>query len=640
MSKISSLSLHVVLGALTLFYMMSSVNSFASEYAEKWIDVTSEHSTFMYHHPDVSPDGKHAVYSVSPNDFDRGTVWIRSVASGEQYQLTHSDSSMDRGDVLVKWSPSGELIGFASDRGGEVHLYTVPVVGGSISRLTEQPLAASSPWNAFFSWSPDGRKIVFSDTRDAGENLYVMEIASGSVEQLTRHVGETVRDPDWSDDGESIIYVRNLGQGRKLCIYDLVARETTLLDVDRDDMSYPVWSPDGEWIAFQSVGTSFRCYIVSSQGGDAIRVGPGWAYENWGPAWDREGNNLIYHAAEVVDTPLMIKDLTASVTTSLLNTITPTGWHWASWSPQGTYLAFHQITEKATGELDTSLYIGDVASSEVKRIGRSALVDQAPKKQAPAWMPDGQGFITVTEADGETQVALIELNNSTPSVLTHSRSRKMEATVSSDGELIAFIASTGDEENIWLYDLVTDEEIQMTFSEESKFELAFSPDNSRLAFTQRNETTKFDIMSISTEGGDMQQHTRDESWELHPKWLDNQTLFYTYHRQGEPYRGAAQVNTRNGHVTHLLSDNQGHVLMPFLESSVGDMKYQRGWPSGPLVSFSIPEKATNVLIDSKIRNPLFNDGGTHVAYINALKYPKPILWRENVERIVKPARLP
>ena len=83
MSKISSLSSGGVLGGLTLVYMMSSVSSFAREYAEKWIDVTSEHSTFMYNHPDVSPDGKHAVYSVSPNNFDRGTVWIRSVETGE-----------------------------------------------------------------------------------------------------------------------------------------------------------------------------------------------------------------------------------------------------------------------------------------------------------------------------------------------------------------------------------------------------------------------------------------------------------------------------------------------------------------------------------------------------------------------------
>ena len=181
---------------------------------------------------------------------------------------------------------------------------------------------------------------------------------------------------------------------------------------------------------------------------------------------------------------------------------------------------------------------------------------------------------------------------------------------------------------------------QMTFSENGKFELAFSPDDSRIAFTQNNQATNFDIMSVATEGGDIQQHTRDESWELHPRWLDNRTLLYTYRRQEDAYRTAAQVNTATGQVTPLVSDDQGHVVMPFAISAAGDVKYQRGWPSGPLVSFSTSDKATNVLIDGRIGRPVFNGEGTHVAYVDMLKYPKPIIWRENVERIVKPARLP
>ena len=95
-------------------------------------------------------------------------------------------------------------------------------------------------------------------------------------------------------------------------------------------------------------------------------------------------------------------------------------WHWASWAPQGTYLAFHQITENAAGKPDTSLYLANVTSMEVRRITRSTLVDQAPKKQAPAWMPGGRRFIAILEEKGATQLAMIAVDDPSPRLLTRS----------------------------------------------------------------------------------------------------------------------------------------------------------------------------------------------------------------------------
>jgi Tol biopolymer transport system component len=624
---------------LTLAFALPASGEEANPDAQKWVDVSAAHPSHMYHHPDVSPDGKYVVFSVSPNNFDKSTVWIRAIESGQQRQLTYTDTTMNRGDVLVKWSPGGDLIGFASDRGGENHLYTVPVAGGEITRLTRKPLEANSAWGCFFSWGPEGRKIVFSQAENENENLFIMDIESQTVEQLTHHAGFSVNDPDWSVDGSSIVYVSDRGGKAGLWIYDLASRAESVIESDAQGMSYPVWSPDGQWIAFQRVGTGFGTYIISRQGGEAARVGPGWAYENWGAAWDIDGKHLVYHAAEVVDTPLMVHELASGASKRLLETIRPTGWHWASWSPQGTYLAFHQITENAVGKLDTSLYLANVESTEVRRITHSTLVDQAPKKQAPAWMPGGRGFIAILEEKGTTQLAVIEVDNPSPRLLTHSPSHKMEAAVSPDGELVAYIAALEDRENIWLYDLVTDEEIQLTFSESAKYELAFSPDGNQIAFVQENRSTHVDIMSITSEGGDIQQHTRDDGWELHPKWVDNETIYFTYSRQ-DAHRSAARLNIRSGQFTHLLSDGEGHVIMPYAGPDLKYFNYQRGWPNGPLVRVALPAKTTTTLINGKIRSPLFSAEGSRVAYIDEVNLPKPTLWRENVERIVNQVRLP
>lgn len=615
--------------------------------AQKWVDVSAAHPNHVYHHPDVSPDGKNIVFSVSPNDFDKGTIWIRAIESGQQRQLTDTDTTMDRGDVLVKWSPKGDLIAFASDRGGERHLYTVPVAGGEITRLTHQPLAANSPWNCFFSWGPDGGKIVFSNAENEIQNLYVMDLESQTVEQLTHHAGFEVSNPAWSADGASIVYLSNREGKAGLWIYDLASRTESVIETDIWNISYPVWSPDGQWIAFQQVGNRFGTYIISRQGGEATRVGPGWAYENWGPSWDSDGKHILYHAAEVVDSPLMVHELASGTTNKLLDDVRPTGWYWASWAPQGTYLAFHQITGNAAGKLDTSLYLGNVTSMEVRRITRSTLFDQPPKKQAPTWMPGGTRFIAVLGQEGATQLAMIEVDNHSPRMLTRSPSLKMETAVSPDGELVAYIATLEGEEDIWLYDLVTDEEIQLTFSGNVKHEMAFSPDGSQIAFVQENDSTQLDIMSIATEGGDIQQHSRDSGWELHPQWLDNETLYFTASPQGADspqeiaYRSAAQVNTRTGQLTHVHSDEEGHIVMPYAGPDLKHLFYQRGWPSGPLVRVALPAKTTVTLVDGTIiRRPLFSADGSRVAYIDNVDYLKPVIWRENVGRIVNSVPLP
>jgi Tol biopolymer transport system component len=639
-SIVKTLGAAIIATLLTLALAMPVSGEETNPDAQKWVDISAAHPDHMYHHPDVSPDGKHVVFSVSPNDFDKGTVWIRTIESGQQRQLTYTDTTMNRGDVLVKWSPKGDLIAFASDRDGENHLYTVPIAGGEITRLTHKPLAGASPWYCFFSWAPDGRKIVFRKVENENENLYVMDLESQTVEQLTHHAGFEVRDPDWSADGASIVYVSDRREKPELWIYDLASQNESVIESDEPNMYYPVWSPDGQWIAFQRGGNRVGTYIIPRQGGEATRVGPGWAYANWGPAWDRDGKHLLYHAAEVVDTPLMVHELASGAKKRLLDDIKASGWHWASWDPQGTYLTFHQITENTAGKLDTSLYLSNVASTEVRRITRSTLVDRAPKKQAPAWMPDGRRFIAILGENGETQLAMIEVDNPSPRVLTRSPSLKMEAAVSPDGELVAYIAALEDKENIWLYDLVIDEEFQLTFSGSVIHELAFSPDGSQIAFVQKNPSTGIDIMSIATEGGDIQQHTRYDGWELHPKWLDNETIYFTHTSQDNGYRDAAQVNTRTGQLTHVLSDEEGHIIMPYVGPDLKYLNYQRGWPNGPLLRTALPAKTTTTLIDGKIGRPLFSADGSRVAYIDEVNQPMHSLWRENVERIVNLVPLP
>jgi Tol biopolymer transport system component len=96
-------------------------------------------------------------------------------------------------DFDPTWSPNGELVGFVSDRDGNLEIYATN------DRFLLRRLTAHPSLDAFPAWSPDGTHIVFvSDRRISGNrDLYVMKGDGGAVTQLTDSPNWDVA-PDWS----------------------------------------------------------------------------------------------------------------------------------------------------------------------------------------------------------------------------------------------------------------------------------------------------------------------------------------------------------------------------------------------------------------------------------------------------------
>ena len=156
-----------------------------------------EHAESRYHHSDMAPSGDKVAFSVSTEGWDASAIWVYDIPSREMRQLTYPDTSMILGDVLAQWSPNGETIAFASDRGGENSLYLVSSDGGEVRRLTPQPLRDDrNPWACRFSWSPDGERIAFSDGHEEGADLFAIRLNDGAIvthTQLRRIRGDPLR---------------------------------------------------------------------------------------------------------------------------------------------------------------------------------------------------------------------------------------------------------------------------------------------------------------------------------------------------------------------------------------------------------------------------------------------------------------
>ena len=209
--------------------------------------------------PSWSPDGKWLAVTCSQLDVVHTDV-CRMTADGDQLQILTRDAQRNHGSA--SWFPHNDKIAFTS----AAQIFVMDRNGGNRVRLSQrEDVVDQSP-----AWSPDGTKIAFYSNRDAQNprrgietDIYVMNADGSNVVRLTDHPS-----------------------------------------ADR----VPAWSPDGKWIAFQSMrdGTfkdrnrNWNIYIMDANGENEMQVtdhpgaesNPTWVIPDWSLLVEAPGNHV------------------------------------------------------------------------------------------------------------------------------------------------------------------------------------------------------------------------------------------------------------------------------------------------------------------------------------------------------------
>src|SRR5204863_446736 len=99
-------------------------------------------------------------------------------------------------------SPDGKTIVF--ELLGD--LYTMPVTGGTATRITSGPAFDSQP-----RWSPDGKRIVFLTDRSGAENVWLCDPDGSHSKALTKGTNNLFASPEWTPEGNYIVVSRTSG---------------------------------------------------------------------------------------------------------------------------------------------------------------------------------------------------------------------------------------------------------------------------------------------------------------------------------------------------------------------------------------------------------------------------------------------
>lgn len=132
----------------------------------------------------------HAAFAQDP-DPDRGLP-----LQAERFaEFTTSEGTWMSVDV----SPDGQTLVF--DMVGD--LYTMPITGGTATRLTEGLAHDMQP-----RFSPDGEHIVFVSDLSGDDNIWVIPSAGGTPRQISKGIGSRFISPEWMPDGKYIVVSR------------------------------------------------------------------------------------------------------------------------------------------------------------------------------------------------------------------------------------------------------------------------------------------------------------------------------------------------------------------------------------------------------------------------------------------------
>jgi len=107
-------------------------------------------------------------------------------------------------DFHPSFSPTGQQIVFASNRGGGAQLFVSTWTGsswGAPAQLTSGAGTKASP-----CWSPNGRHIAYEVTSGGNAELWVVE-SNGTNARLVTSTGTYDARPCWSPDGNQLAYV-------------------------------------------------------------------------------------------------------------------------------------------------------------------------------------------------------------------------------------------------------------------------------------------------------------------------------------------------------------------------------------------------------------------------------------------------
>ena len=201
----------------------------------------------------------------------------------------------DYEDVVA--SPDGRRLAVSRRdpaRAQNVDIWVIDFASGIASRVTSDRTDELSP-----VWYPDGESLAYV-TEHAGFYDFSMRPTNGGAERRVFQSETDKTHPDLSSDGRFLVYGSanegGFGDLQLLPLSDGAPRPITLTSTAEFDESYPAFSPDSKWLAYESDESGRpEVYVRRLPSGPTRRISTSGGGM---PVWRRDGKELFFHARD------------------------------------------------------------------------------------------------------------------------------------------------------------------------------------------------------------------------------------------------------------------------------------------------------------------------------------------------------
>jgi Tol biopolymer transport system component len=209
-------------------------------------------------------------------------------------------------------SPDGQTIVF--DMLGD--LYTVPIAGGTATRLTSGLAHDMQP-----RFSPDGKRVAFVSDRSGDDNVWIMSLDGKDTLQLSKGIDNEYLSPEWTPDGNYVVVAKGTPfSSNKLWLYNVHGGHglpLTGLTPATSRMMGPAFGPNGRyiWYAFRqgqwqynAVMPQFQIGVYDRETGTRTTMSSRYG-SAFRPALSPDGKWLTYGSRHDAETGLRIREL-------------------------------------------------------------------------------------------------------------------------------------------------------------------------------------------------------------------------------------------------------------------------------------------------------------------------------------------
>ncbi|HYN06073.1 MAG TPA: protein kinase [Vicinamibacterales bacterium] len=295
--------------------------------------------------PASSPHGQRIAYWSRPSRAGkREEIWTMPAGGGEAVAVTDGATT----DVNPIWSADGKHLYFTSNRGGSMNIWRVPIDEQSGSVLGQPEAvttigAATSPMH--LSVSREGLRLVYA------------------AQQETRNLRKVGFDPS---AGKAVGEPGSITRGSR-------------------QFWFPDPSPDGEWLATQSMGNQ-RHILIMRPDGSGLRDLTDDAYTHYFPRWSPDGKRIAFSSRRTGNYEIWAINRDGSGLQQLTFVNQGPGAHYSVWSPDGNRMAYSIHTPRNDGVI----FVPGKAWNEQKLEYLTSLDDSSLSFEIWSWSPDGK----------------------------------------------------------------------------------------------------------------------------------------------------------------------------------------------------------------------------------------------------------